>query len=438
MSSAAIGHITDEAYAAQQDRIAARPDMREGNITLPGSVTTKLTGAFGAIGAVGILLTIVGAFALNTKHALAAYEVGLFTATAMSLGCLAMVMIFHAMKAGWTSGIRRVFENGMILLPFCWLGLGVVVILELLGPGREGSGVLLTWLYTEKQGTFLIEHKSGFLNPVFFVVKFLLYGGVWSFLSIRLYDLSRKQDATGDRWLTSKMRRLSCGGLVLFALSTAFFAFDFAMAQDYRFFSTMWGVYFFAISALAGISLVALTLSLLRFFGRLNGVVTEEHFHDLGKLVFAFTCFWAYIAFSQYFLIWYSNIPEETAWYTFRQQNGWMPLFTVLTVMHFAVPFVLFVSRIPKRSTIGLAFMSLWMLVLTVFDLVWVIRPMVYAPVGGELTNPGAAGWWLDVAAVLGVLGVFGALFVRKLAAGPLICTKDPMLVEALSHKNYV
>ena len=438
MSSAAIGSITEEAYTAQQDRIAARPDMGEDNIMLPAAPAGKIAGAYAIVGLIGLVLTVIGAVVLNVKHALAAKEVGVFNAAAMSLGCLAMVMIFHAIKAGWTAGIRRIFETGMILLPICWLGLGVCVILELLGPGREGSGVLLTWLYAEKQGTFLIDHKGAFLNPVFFVVKFLLYGGVWSFLSIRLYDLSRKQDATGDRWLTAKMRRLSCAGLLLFAVSTAFFSFDFAMAQDYRFFSTMWGVYFFAISALAGISLVALTLSLCRFFGRLNGVVTQEHFHDMGKLVFAFTCFWAYIAFSQYFLIWYSNIPEETAWYTFRQQNGWMPLFTVLTVLHFAVPFVLFVSRLPKRSTLGLGFMAIWMIVLTVFDLVWVIRPMVYAPVGGELTNPGAAGWWLDIAAVLGVLGIFGALFVRKLASAPLICTKDPMLVEALSHKNYV
>lgn len=437
MSASAV--LSEQDYRQRHEAMAALPEMREDNTSLLSTRATTLAGAMAAVGALGLLLTAIGAFVLSPAHALAAFEVGLFTCTAASLGSLFLVMILHSVNAGWSATIRRQLENIASIIPLCCIGLGLVVVIELIGPGREGSGVLLTWLLAEKRGDYLVQHKAGFLNPVFFAIRWFIYSAVWSFLALRLRAISRQQDRTGDRWLTRKARFMSGWGLLACALTTAFASFDFLMAMDYRFFSTMFGVYFFAVSALAAVSVCSIVLAVLRGFGRLTGVVTEEHFHDLGKLVFAFTCFWAYISFSQYFLIWYSNIPEETYWYLHRTTGDWKPLFVALAIGHFIVPFVLLVSRLPKRSTLGLGAAGVYLLILTVADLVWVIRPMVYLNVPwAPVENPGIAGWWLDAAGILGVLGLYGAVLVRQIASAPLIPIRDPLLHESLAHKNYV
>ncbi|GJM19083.1 MAG: hypothetical protein DHS20C14_12960 [Phycisphaeraceae bacterium] len=436
--SARAGAIPDDAYHTRLDAIARSPEMREDNITLPDAPAMKIAGVLGAVGVFSLLLVVIGGFVHNWSHALAAFEIGLFVCTAASLGSLFLVMIWHSLNAGWHVTVRRQFENIASLIPFCCLGLLVVIIVELIGPGHEGSGVLLTWLLDVKQGDHLVHHKSGYLNPGFLVVRWCVYAVVWSFLALRLRALSREQDRTGNRWLSRKMRFMSGWGLLITALTSAFASFDFLMSMDYRFFSTMWGVYFFAVSVLAAVSLASIILAVIRSMGRLTGVVTEEHFHDLGKLVFAFTCFWAYISFGQYFLIWYSNIPEETYFFIIRTTAQWKPLFVTLAFAHFVVPFVLLVPRVPKRSTLGLGLAGVYMLILTIADLVWVIRPMVYVDQPWAPTDPGVMAWWLDAAGVIGVLGIFGALLVRQIASAPLVPTKDPMLHEALAHKNYV
>jgi len=424
--------LTDAAWQHRLAKIAADPRMTEDNIWSRGAV-----GKFGIplllVGLAGLLLTVIGAFSMNLRHALAAYEVGVFTALAMSLGCLFFLLVFHSLNAGWVITCRRIFEHGAALLPFCWLSLLPIVIIEL-----ANGGVLLDWI-AGTHGDYLLEKKEAYLNPTFFVVRVLIYGAVWSFLGWRFASLSRRADETGDRSLGRKARFTAGWGILLFALTTAFAAFDFLMSLDYRFFSTMWGVYFFASCALSSVCVVILILAVLRFRGKLTGLVTDEHFHDLGKLVFAFTVFWAYVSFSQYFLIWYSNIPEETAWFVYRKSEGWHWLFVTLAVGHFIVPFLLVGWRAVKRNTLLLGAVALYMILMTVADMVWIIRPMVYVPaaVGGD-ANPGLGGIWLDAVGVVGVLGVWAWLLIRRIESAPLLPTKDAMLHESMAHKNYV
>lgn len=429
--------VTDDSWQAHLDALAKRPELADDNVRLSESSATGLSGLLVVIGLAGLALTLLGVFVHNPGHALAAFYVGTFTALACSLGALFMLMVFHALDAYWPTTLRRQFENiaSMVWVPL--VGMFIIVVVEL-----AGRGVLMTWLDPKLDGTFLIDHKAGYLNGPFFLIRFFVYAGVWLFLARSLASMSREQDSTGDRRLSRKMRFRSTIGLLLFAMTVPFAAFDFLMSLDYRFFSTMWGVYYFGSCALAGVSLVAVVTASLRVFGRLTGVVTEEHFHDLGKLVFAFTVFWAYIAFSQFFLIWYSNIPEETMYFIYRRQGGifdgnWMTLSALLVVAHFVVPFFLLITRKTKRSTLGLGAMAAFMLVVTVFDLVWIVRPMVYVA-GAERGDPSPISWWLDVAAVVGVLGVFGGLLVRKIASGPLVPLRDPRLEQCLGHKNYV
>lgn len=425
--------LTEEAWRRRLERLGALPAMREDNITLPEGAGSMLAKGLLFVGLIALALTVLGGFAVDVGHALGAFEVGLLTATAMSLGGLFYVMAFHSTNAGWASTVRRQFENVGSLIWVCWIMLAGVVIVEL-----AAGGVLLEWLRFDTGEIYLLDKKRPFLNGGFFVLRFLIYGAVWIGLTQFLLRTSRRQDETGDRKLSRAMRFNSGWGLLAFALTTAFFAFDFMMSMDFRFFSTMWGVYYFASAALSSVSIVVVILALVRLQGRLTGAVTEEHFHDLGKLVMAFTVFWAYIAFSQYFLIWYSNIPEETAWFVYRTETGgYRPLFLLLCFGHFVAPFTILLIRKVKRTPGLIALVALFMIAMTVADMIWIVRPMVYAADAAD-AEPGAGAWWLDAAGIVAPLCIWGFFLVRQVASGPLVCTKDPMLHESLEHVNYV
>jgi hypothetical protein len=174
--------------------------------------------------------------------------------------------------------------------------------------------------------------------------------------------------------------------------------------------------------------LAAVTLIALKGVGKMKGAFTNEHMHDLGKLIFGFTVFWAYITFSQYFLIWYAAIPEESLWFTSRKV-GWEWLEWAIPIGHFIVPFLLLLPRPNRRSGLILGFVSVWLFVFHVFDLFWVIRPEVK---GVDHIV------WRDVVGVLGPICLFLGLFIKRLAAEPLAPRNDPRLDEALVHKNYI
>lgn len=427
--------LSDAAWNRRLEVIAADSRMNGDNIWAEGAAG-KLGLPMLFVGIIGLAFTVLGGFTLNLRHALAAYEVGVFTALAMSLGCLFFLLVFHSLNAGWVITCRRIFEQGASLLPWCWVGLLPIVAIELFT-----GGVLFAWI-GGTHGDYLLDKKAPYLNPTFFVVRVLIYGIVWSYLGRKFVSLSRRQDETGDRTLGRKARFTAGWAILLFALTTAFAGFDFLMSLDFRFFSTMWGVYYFASCAISSVSVVVLTLAILRARGKLAGLVTEEHFHDLGKLMFAFTVFWAYITFSQYFLIWYSNIPEETAWFVYRKEHGWGWLFNTLAIGHFIVPFLLLAWRGVKRSPKALAALAAFLILMTAADMYWIIRPMVYvqvpAVVEAGLVEPGLFGVFLDAAGLVGVLGLWGWLFTRRLESGPLLPLKDPLLHESMAHRNFV
>jgi len=427
-----VSQLTAEQWRSNLDTIAHNPAMSEDNVRLrPGALDAPST-TLVAVGIVGLAVTIAGGFVFNLKHALAAYEVGVVSVTAISLGAMFWIMIMHLVNSGWTGTVRRQFENIMMMLPVCIAMLAVIVVIEFVK-----GGVLLTWLGIDPATDPLLEKKTWFLNPTFWIVRFVIYATVWMVLASTLWRNSTLQDETGDRFLSNKSRFTSAWGMMAFALTLAFFAFDFLMAMDYRFFSTMWGVYYFANAALAAIAGTILVLCILRSMGRLTGLVTTEHTHDMGKLLFGFTVFWAYIAFSQYFLIWYSNIPEETAWYVNRQTGGWENLGGLIILGHFILPFLVLLLRDVKRSMVGVALVSVWILAFIVLDFVYAIRPMVYVRDMAD-AKPGPAGWWLDLAGVVGVMGIWWGLLLRRVGLGPLVAVHDPRLMEALTHKNDV
>jgi len=426
--------LTADQYRQRLEAVASHPAMARDNIQLPDGSGRTLSGVMLVVGAACLLATIAGSLILGLKHALAAYEVGVFSVTAISLGGLFWVMVLHVTNAGWGATSRRFFEHLSMMLWVCVPMIAVALAIEL-----AAGGVLMTWIGIDPETNYLIDHKKGYLNPVFLVVRFGVIAALWLMLATRLWRLSTEQDRTGDRFLSLRAKSMSSWGLVVFALSSTFFAFDFLMTPDYRFFSTMWGVYYFASMPFSAIAVVLMTACMLRAGGRLTGAITEEHTHDLGKLMFGFTVFWAYIAFSQYFLIWYGNIPEETAWFVHRKTGGWANVAALLAIGHFVIPFLVLLFRPVKRNIVGASVVGAWLLLMLVMDMVFILRPMVYLPgADGQPTGPGAAGWWLDVAAIVGVMGIWGGLYVRRLASGTLVPTKDPKLPEALNHVNAV
>jgi hypothetical protein len=367
------------------------------------------------------------------KQALAAWLVGAMVSLGMVLGPMGLVLIFHLVKAGWSVTLRRQLENAASL--WVWPALAVA-------PAIVFSSVLYKWTDPAlMQSDALLQHKAPWLSLPFFIGRVVLYFFCWGVLSTLLVRLSRKQDITGDKWITNKLGFHSAWGILLFALTTAFAGVDLVKTLDFHWFSTMWGVYFFAGNMIAGLSLLILVLTALRKSGRLQGVVTEEHFHDLGKMLLGFTVFWAYISFSQYFLYWYANIPEETAFFMLRKNNGWQFLYYALIFGHFCIPFIILLFRGVKRSMTALSVLAGLLLLMHTVDIFWYVRPVVFMQVvvGQGENVPGITGFaWVDLTGVLGPICISLALLAWKIGQGPLIPLRDPRLPEALHHKNYV
>lgn len=409
------------------------------NTSLPKGAGNLLSLALMGAGAICIAITLVfyatTSDKLGARQALASYHVGFLSCLAMSLGGLVFVMILHQVNAGWSALIRRQAENlmsmlvpcGLLFVPVLALSVVDVPLWKWMDPNYVAGDVLF-----EVKKAYFTTGLTGIHND-FFIFRAFLYFAIWIWLARSLFAFSRRQDETGDKWLTARARRRSSYGLLLFAFTTAFAAFDWAMSLDYHWFSTMFGVYYFAGAMGSGLALTTLILIMLRRAGRLQGLVHEEHFHDLGKLIFGFSVFWAYIAFSQYFLIWYANIPEETGWFYRRRNETWYDLSIVLAVGRFIVPFIILMPRPWRRSPRVLTLMTLWIIAFQVIDMFWVIRPEIYHSDYTAVTFN-----WLDITGVFGPLGLYFGLLIRRIAASPLVPLKDPRLPESLQHQNYV
>ncbi len=369
--------------------------------------------------------------AKGLKHAVLSYHVGVMAVTTMMLGSLVLVMISRAVQAGWSTTFRRQSENVAALMPLLAL---------FLVPYLFFAPKVWKWMLPESKGDFLLHAKSWYLNEPFLAGRIIVYVLVFCFFAYKQFTLSRQQDFTGDKALTNKAQFWAMPGLLFFALSAAFFAFDLIMSMDFHWFSTMFGVYFFAGSILSGVALVILITAILRASGRLKGLITREHYHDLGKLLIGFTIFWAYIAFSQYFLIWYANIPEETAWMLVRTNNGWQNVGLVIILGHFVLPFLILLFRSVKTKMRILVLLACWQLIMHVVDLFWQIRPITFMTYdSGNPVSAGKVGLaWVDFTGIIGPIAIFAAGIIFMLRRSPLIPINDPRLSEALNHKNYV
>lgn len=352
-----------------------------------------------------------------------AYLVAFMYVLSIALGALWFVAIQHLTNAKWSVVVRRVAEilaDNMVLVAV--LSLGVVV------PMFAGSTDLYAWLdHAKVEHDHILHHKAAYLNIPFFAVRWALYFGFWIWLGRRFFKLSVRQDSEGGTEISSALQRTSAPGMIAFAVTLTFCAIDLLMSLDATWFSTMFGVYYFAGCVLAGYSSLALALSWVQSKGRLTASVTREHYHDIGKMMFAFTVFWAYIGFSQFMLIWYADIPEETHWYHWRFEGGWKVVSALLLGAHFVVPFFGLMSRHVKRNKRTLGFWAVWILVIHYVDLFWLVYP------NGEAEVPLGL---VDVLCLVGVVGLFVGVAARRARGVNLIPTGDPRLADSLAFEN--
>ena len=338
----------------------------------------------------------------------------------LSLGALFFVAVQHLSRASWSVIVRRLAEILAVNLPLLAL-LALPILLNLTK--------IYPWAAGESHGhDELLIHKQSYLNPVFFILRWAGYFIVWCVYALYYWRRSLLQDKTGNPQLTIHMETRSGPALVLFALTVTLASFDLLMSLDFTWFSTIFGVYFFAGGVVGFYALMTLLTLWLQRIGRLAKIVTIEHYHDYGKLMFAFVFFWAYIAFSQYMLIWYSNISEETAWMLKRQQNGWGWMGVVLIFGHFLLPFAGLISRYAKRNRHLLAIWAVWIFVMHWMDMYWVVMP--------ELGLNRVPFHWLDITCFLGIGGIYIAGLARTAGNRPLVPIQDPRLEDSLRFEN--
>jgi hypothetical protein len=415
-----------------------------------------------AVGVVGLGAGAVG-YTLDPRRFAFSYLMGFVTVLTMAFGSIFFVLIQHLTGAGWSVTVRRTsefFAAGMVVVPL--LALPNLLGLDKLYPWWHGEGEPVAHAQAEGRGAHTrlqVGHASEpeageaqeaggpeqaseektlgkklvYLNPSFFYGRALLYLLAWLWLADRLFRYSTAQDKTGDPKWTVKLQRFAPGAIWVFALSLTFAGFDWIMSLEPTWYSTMFGVRIFASSAVLGLALNILVGLGLRRSGVVKDEINVEHFHDLGKLMFGFLVFWAYISFSEFMLIWYAAIPEETVYYHMRWDFQWWRTISIsLVCVKFIIPFFMVMSRNAKRNfgIIGLG--AGWIAALHLVEMYYWIMPY-YA--GGEVPFS-TTGFMTDLGCIFGCVGVYLAVVFRRMLNHPVIALRDPRIDRALELVN--
>jgi hypothetical protein len=408
------------------------------------SAPASPAGKFLAVGLAGLAVSALGVVVSGAHAAALSYLVGIGYWTAIAIGMLMLVMIHHIFDAGWSTVIRRQYEHG--LAAFKWL---FVLFLPLAATPFIGHGdIVWPWMNPEHlmhghmvKDDVLYQKKEAFLSVPMFVGATLVFFAIWIGLSAILRRNSFSQDRDGDVKWTSSSRKWSAGGIPLGALSLTFAAIYWMKSLEYHWFSTMYGVWFFANCIRAALAFGVFIMVWLTARGDYRGVLNKNHWHCIGTLGHAFVIFWAYVTFSQYFLIWNANVPEETFWYNLREIHAdgtpsqWKWVGMLILFGHFFVPFLYLLSFRLKSTASGLLRINVWIAVIILVDLCYNILPALKDEHGNPLPFLSLNLVWV-AASVVGVGGVCVWAYLRSLAASgaKLIPIRDPRIQESLTY----
>lgn len=377
------------------------------------------------VGALGLAATAVLAFVGNARAAAHSYLIAFAYWVGISVASLIMVAVFHTAKAKWMIVLRRAMETmATSVIIFLPLFVGVALSLHHLYMWMPGSE--LASHLSELEREHLTHKQHGYLNQPFFYVRQGIYFLVWIFVATRLHGWSTRQDETGSLDLTVKQRMFAPGSLPFLAITITFAAFDWLMSLTPMWQSTIFGVYYFAGSFLAAFCVLVIASVNAQGKDLYGNLVTTAHYHNLGKLMLAFTAFWAYIGFSQFMLIWIANIPEEAPWYHIRMFGGWRNLSIALFFLHFLGPFGILLSRNLKLQPRKLAVVAVYLLTIHAVDLYWLVWP--------AFSESGPTFDLSLLTAFLGVGGVAVGFALFRARGRYTVPVKDPYIAESLRY----
>ena len=369
-----------------------------------------------AVGAVAFFAAVKG----DAERAWISYAINYFFFMALAVGGVFFAAIQYVTNAMWSAPIRRIAEAFTAFLP-------VALVLFLLF-AVFGMHHIYEWTHEDVVAKDpMLLGKVSYLNEKFFILRngFAIF--IWIVFARWMVSESLAQDKTSDFRHTVKNRILSPIFLILFAFTFTMASFDIMMSLDPHWFSTIFGVYCFAGLFYSILALLCILTIVLKRQGLLDGIVNDNHLHDIGKFMFAFTVFWAYIGFSQFMLIWYANLPEETGYYIRRMQGGWACVSLFLLLGKFCVPFFLLMPRRSKRVEGRLLGVSAFMLIAQWIDYMWLAQPQFYS---------GPRIGWIEIGTTIGFIGVFGFVVTRFLTKNCIVAIGDPRLAESVHHHH--
>ncbi len=368
-------------------------------------------------GGIGVVASVIGLL-LNRPQFLQSYLMGYMLWLGVTLGCLALGMIHQLSGGEWGVVIRRPIGAATRVLP-------IMTVLFL--PIALGVTRMYPWTNADLVAhDEVLRHKHAYLNLPFFFIRAAIYFLAWNTISYFLNAWSLEQDRSASPLIARRMQLMSAGGLVVYGVTITFASFDWMMSLEPHWFSTIYGVVIMGGQGLSALAFLIIALVWLSRRPPLDRIVVPGHFHDLGNLMLTFVMLWAYFSFSQYLIIWAGNLPAEIGWYLHRMQTGWRPVAVVLIVFHFAVPFVVLLSRTVKRRPELLLRLAVAVLIVRLVDLLWLIAP--------DIHPNGLAVSWMDVVLPATIGALWGAAFVYQLRGRAILPVHDPEFDETLGR----
>ncbi len=372
---------------------------------------------------IGLALLALGFFVNPTRFA-EAYIFGFYFAMGFPLGCLGFLLVQHLTGGAWAVTVRRMLEAGALAMPVFFV-LSLMVVLIAYNKTLNLDHFIYHWadpeVVTPGGAHFdpIVAHRTPWMSPSWFAGRMAIYFLVWSTLAILLRTWSRQQDRGADAVASAgRMRGLSGIGVALFVISITFFAFDVGMSLDAHWYSTMFGVQYMVNGGLSTLAFLILALTQVRRTSLFEEHVPIKPIHDLGKLLFAFTILWTYISFGQWVIIWAGDVAEFVPWYIRRIENGWIWPALMLMFFAFFAPFFALLGRKPKQNLNYLSTVAIWILVFRLVDVAWVILPQFHESVTGID--------WMDLAAPVGLVGIWLAVWAWNMQRAPLLPLRDP------------
>jgi hypothetical protein len=432
-------HVTSADIAINGDHLDASKVSKMKSIALGVAVIGTLFSVY---------LLFFGPKAWQGNYAYS-WEFAFYFFLTLPIGGVFWVLLHNVSNASWGTSVRRTFENLGSTFPWIFL-FGIPLffphvqhyLYEWMNIHRAAPSDVKEYLH---HADHLLFSKYWFMNIPFWYARVLFYFVAFSTVIYALRKLSTDQDTDPNPGTARllKARYHSNYPLIIFALTITFTGFDFAMGLDYRWFSTMWGVYLFAGAALNSMAVGVLVCTWLKSMGHLKNVTGPEHFHIMGKLMFAFTTFWAYIAFSQFFLIWYANITEETSYFLIRNTGNWNIGMIVLVFGHFVIPFVVLLQAWLKKNPKALSIVAIYTLCMHVLDHYLITIPERGVSLGKidgatfgdiQISIPGA--FWGDILAFVTIGAAFIFFLLRALGQHSLYPNRDPRILESANVSN--